>query len=334
VLKGNALIHAHLHRAEISPSLRADLLGILANASILVDAMMELAQSQRWLQTSVNIMDFSQCLTQALWIKDHSLAQLPHFSEKEIQHCTRGKGAVRGLREYLRVPDEQKKGLSGMADIQCADVMRVCELMPMLQSKFELYVEDEVEIAERDLVTLRINFDRLNISDGKLAPPIHAPRFPTTRLETWWILVSDRADNLILADKITSQSKIVDHRVKFLAPPLAGTYIFNIDLKSADYLGLDIRQPVKMIVIPAADLPAYTAHPDDIDLDDEPTLFEQVMSTSPDTDSETDGDSGSGGEETDENGNDHDGSLLTEAERRRRKARIQRKRRAFKKVTN
>ena len=49
VLKGNALLHAHLHRLELSPTLRSDLRGILVNAPVLVDAMMELAQSQRWL---------------------------------------------------------------------------------------------------------------------------------------------------------------------------------------------------------------------------------------------------------------------------------------------
>lgn len=285
---------------------------------------MELAQSQRWLQTSLNIVDFSQYLTQALWIKDHSLAQLPHFGLKEIQHCVKGKGAVKGLREYLKVPDEHKKGLASMSDVQCTDIINVCKLMPVLRSKFQLYVEDEAEIAERDLVTLRVTFERTNIADGTSAQPVHAPKFPTARLESWWILVSDRADNLILADKINSQSRLVDHRVKFLAPPRAGTYIFNIDLKSSDYLGLDIREQLKMTVIPAEQLPAYTAHPDDLNLDDEPTLFEQVMSGNADSDSETDED------ELDRNSNadvneDSDGALLTEAERRRRKARIQRK---------
>ena len=324
IIKGNALLHAHVHRLDISPGLHADLRRILANAPVLIDAMMELAQSQRWMQTSMNVVDFSQYLTQALWIKDHSLAQLPHFSDKEVQHCVKGKGAVKMLREYLDVPNEHKKGLAGMSDGQCADVMRVCKLMPTLRCKFKLYVEDEAEIAERDLVTLLVAFDRTNLADGQLAPPIHAPKFPTARLENWWVLISDRAGNLILADKITAQSKIVDHHVKFLAPPQAGKYVFNVDLKSSDYLGLDIREQVNMTVIPAAQLPEYTAHPDDLNLDDEPTLFEQVMSANADTDSETDDNYE---EANDKNDADdlQDDAMLTEAERRRRKARIQRK---------
>merc|ERR1712087_681630 len=133
---------------------------------------------------------------------------------------------------------------------------------------------------------------------------------------------------LILADKVNAQSKVVNHRVKFLAPPQAGIYVFNVDLKSTDYLGLDTREQLKMTVIPAEQLPAYTAHPDDLNLDDEPTLFEQVMSGNADTDSETDDNSAADCNldqkfDFDNTGGD---SLLTEAERRRRKARIQRKR--------
>merc|ERR1712100_424545 len=202
-----------------------------------------------------------------------------------------------------------------------------CKIMPRLRCKFDLYVEDESEIAERDLVTLLVAFDRSNIADGRLAPLVHAPYFPSARLESWWIFVSDTAGNLILADKVNAQSKVVNHRVKFLAPPQAGIYVFNVDLKSTDYLGLDVREQVKMTVIPAAQLPEYKAHPDDLNLDDEPTLFEQVMSGNADTDSETDDDDDDEHNADDKDTTDlRDEAALTEAERRRRKARIQRKR--------
>lgn len=209
-----------------------------------------------------------------------------------------------------------------MSDLECADIIHACQLLPTLRCKFKLYVEDEDEIAERDLVTLLLAFERTNLMDGDLAPPVHAPRFPLARLETWWILVSDFAGNLIFSDKVKAQTKVVDHRIKFLAPPQAGTYVFNVDLKSSDYLGLDIHEQVRMVVIPAAQLPEYTAHPDDLNLDDEPTLFEQVMSGNADSDSESDD-----AHDVDHNDKHYESQdeALTVAERRRRKARIQRK---------
>lgn len=48
---------------------------------------------------------------QGLWEKDHSLLQLPHFSENEVKHASRGmKGVSRQLADYLRLADEEKKG--------------------------------------------------------------------------------------------------------------------------------------------------------------------------------------------------------------------------------
>merc|ERR1712224_219740 len=69
------------------------------------------------------------------------------------------------------------------------------------------------------------------------------------------------------------------------------------------------------------------AHPDDLNLDDEPTLFEQVISGNADTDSDTD-DTSRDGDVTNcdaEVGDSLDDAVLTVAERRRRRARIQRK---------
>jgi len=255
VLRCNVVLHAHLYRLELSPPLRHELASMLANAPKLLDAMLELAQSQRWLQTSLAVVEFSQCVTQALFHKDHALAQLPHFGDAEVQHCIKGKGAVKTLKEYLAVPDEEKKGMAQMSDAQVQDVFAVCKLIPDFEPKFHFYVDDETEIAERDLVTLLVSMDRKHVQAGDLAPPVHAPHYPSARAETWWIFLSDQAGNLILGEKITSQDQRVEHRVKFLAPPSAGTYAFVVDLKSADYMGLDVRELVKMAVVPASTLP-------------------------------------------------------------------------------
>ena len=43
---------------------------------------------------------------------------------------------------------------------------------------------------------------------------------------------------------------------------------------------------VQFNVIPAASLPVYQPHPEDLELDNEPTLFEQVMNAADSSDSE------------------------------------------------
>jgi len=336
------LLHAHLTRTKINdPILSKHTSSMLRNSMRLCEAMLDLSQSHRWLQTSLNIIDFMQHLTQATWLKDHELLQLPHFGPTEIGHATKGKHGAKGLLDYIKMPDDQKKGLGDLSDDQVKDVLTVCNtIIPQIEATFTLFVEDETEIAEGDLVSLSVKMTRTNLqAPGQQAPPVHAPYFPAQKLESWWILISSKDGPLILAEKISNRNRKLEHRVKFVAPPRAGKYAFVVDLKSADYIGLDIRSHVTMTVVPAAQLPEYKPHQEDLELDDEPTLFEQVMSanvddSSDDDDDDDDDDTNKKGGNISVGDDDDDfdapNESLSEAERRRRQAKRLKQRRKIK----
>jgi hypothetical protein len=59
---------------------------ILKIAPELIEGMIEIAHQKRFLQTTLSAIEFSQCLIQGLWQTDHSLLQLPHFTEQEVNH--------------------------------------------------------------------------------------------------------------------------------------------------------------------------------------------------------------------------------------------------------
>lgn len=42
----------------------------------LIEAMIELACSRRWLQSTLYVIEFSQHIVQGLWLKDNSLLQV------------------------------------------------------------------------------------------------------------------------------------------------------------------------------------------------------------------------------------------------------------------
>lgn len=72
-----------------------------------------------------------------------------------------------------------------------------------------------------------------------------------------------------------------------MAPNKPGTVKLDVFVKSDSYIGLDQQKAVEFEVVSAATLPQYEPHPDDLELDNEPTLFEQVMQAYDDeTDSE------------------------------------------------
>jgi translocation protein SEC63 len=287
--------------------------------------MIEIAHQRRWLQTTLATIRFQQCVVQALWGNDSPLLQLPHFTDEMARAVVRGAkgGAGRALWEFIRAAPTDRKGLSELSPAHVEDVTRACDLFPHLEASYDLYVEEEEgdffddedvtpaagaeavqgavrgeEIYENDLVTLRVKLLRQNVAEGEHAPPVHAPLFPATIREGWWLILTDkpRVDSSVSAgeaeatihaiERIADQSRSVKHEVRFMAPPQAGTYRMLLHVLSDCYAGLDEEIEIEFTVKPAGELPVYKPHQEDLELDNEPTLFEQVMTADVDDSSD------------------------------------------------
>lgn len=59
--------------------IRQNLNTMLIKTPDLIEAMIELACSRRWLQTTIFVIEFSQHVIQGLWVKDNSLRQVNRF---------------------------------------------------------------------------------------------------------------------------------------------------------------------------------------------------------------------------------------------------------------
>ena len=307
---------------------------MLLKAPELIDGMIEIAYQRRWLQTTLATIRFQQCVTQALWTNDSPLLQLPHMDEDTARQLAKGGRQSRCLADYLRVPDKDKKGLSALSEEQRTDLLRACALFPHLGISTKLFVEEDEDglldegeerpeipedairgdqILENDLVTLRVTLTRENVAEGEDAPPVHAPLFPSTIKEGWWLILTDmpkddpkrEAEATIHAiERVGEQRRVVQHDLRFMAPPQAGRYSLLLRVVSDCYMGVDEEAEITFDVRPAAELPAYKPHPEDVELDNEPTLFEQVMT-------------GEAEDSSDEEEEDENAPAVTEADLKR-----------------
>eukprot|EP00602_Paraphysomonas_sp_CaronLab_P011137 CAMPEP_0185040402 /NCGR_PEP_ID=MMETSP1103-20130426/38433_1 /TAXON_ID=36769 /ORGANISM="Paraphysomonas bandaiensis, Strain Caron Lab Isolate" /LENGTH=583 /DNA_ID=CAMNT_0027579695 /DNA_START=292 /DNA_END=2043 /DNA_ORIENTATION=+ len=358
MLQTNLLLHAHVLRldSDITPVMRKQLDSILQVSPELVEGMIAIAHQKRYLQTTIATIKFSQCLIQRLWHTDSSLLQLPHFTEAEVKGASR-KGQVKFLRDYLNLPDEEKRGLAKVSDEERNDILVACnEIIPRLSVNYKLFVEEDEEeeeapeevnedesnedesllkyksvaaaaaaisgerIYEKDVVTLRVILTRENVPEGEVAPPVHAPYFPRPLRETWWVVLTDKpkADprkkgsepraNMYAVEKISKQDRVVQHEIRFGAPDKAGKYQLELNVYSGCYMGLDQTVEIEFEVFPATELPEYVPHPEDVQLDNEASLFEQMLVSNLDEEESSDED------ESD----DEDVASMTAAQRKRR----------------
>ena len=303
----------------------------MIKAPELIEGMIEICHQRKWLETTLSAIRFSQCMVQGLWYTNHPLMQIPNFTEEEAKEIAKdSEDPVRALIEYLRVPDKDKRGLSKLTDKQKKDVFEACKIIPSMRMVTTLFVEEEEtdfyegeddapvpvpapdapkgdQIFEQDLVTLRLTMTRENVTEGTkkkkaFAPPVHAPLFPKTIRESWWLILTDKVDKELARkgasgevtihaiEKISDQSRVVNHELRFMAPQRAGNYEMELHVYSDCYMGLDETIPINFTVSPAAELPEYEPHPEDVELDNEPTLFEQVMAANVDDSSDDEDD--------------------------------------------
>jgi len=325
-VKGNVLLHAHLLRKtdQLSEGAKEDLKAMLKTSTTLVEAMLTVCKHQDWLQTALNCIKFGQYITQACWIKDSSLLQLPHFNEEEVKHCEKGKAShqAKNLQQYLEVPDDSKKGLARMTEEQKEDVLKCCSLVPRITVATKVFVDDDEDdkVYEGDLCTIGVILDRENLKEGEKAGLIHAPRYPYPKMEAWWIVLGTKEGKIISIEQVKDPKKVVRHNIKFLAPR-PGEYDFELFVLSNAYIGLDQKHKIRMTTLDNSDLPAYKVHPDDAELDDEPTLFEEILNANVEQDSDSDDDS-------DDDGEEKPIKQLSEAERKKMEMRNARKKNA------
>lgn len=210
------------------------------------------------------------------------------------------------------------------------DALLCATLLPNVQVTLDHYVEEEAEneydlldedvkakemgkaaklatgpggkdIHEQDQVTLKVTIKRGHVQQPKkaggkaVAHRVLAPHFPRILQEAWWlILVGDMDGKKVIfaIEKTTDQADIFTHKLRFMCPYPASNkeYEMTVMVVSDCYFGLDQELSFAYKVHPQAALPAYASHEEDLALDNEPTLFEQVMTQTMDYDSSDDED--------------------------------------------
>ncbi|CAB9505956.1 Putative U5 small nuclear ribonucleoprotein 200 kDa helicase [Seminavis robusta] len=326
-VKGNVLLHAYLLRKTdaLTAGLKEDLRCMLRLSSSLLDAMISVCQHQDSLQTAMNCIELGQYLSQAMWVKDSSLLQLPHFTAEEIKHVEKGKQKCDGILQYRDLPDDQKKGMNDFTDAQKADVAAYLKLFPDITVESKVFVDDDEDdkVYEGDLCTVKVSITHNNVKEGESIGLAHAPLFPYPKQAAWWIILGTKEGKIINIEKISATAKTIHHAIKFLAPR-QGEYNFDLWVKSSAYIGCDQKESVKLTTLDNSVLPEYKIHPDDAELDDEPTLFEEILNAHIEQDSDDD----DSDDESDAGGDANKKEAVPDSAAAKKKAQLQKARQA------
>jgi translocation protein SEC63 len=242
--------------------------------------MIEIACMREWFWTAQAMIEFRASLVQGLDVKASELLQVPHFNDDVIKNFTRGKNATTTLKAFLEQDAEQRKAtLQKFDGQQLADVEAFIAHCtdPQLEAKVE--VEDESEIVVGDIATVTVALLRKNLKDKEAIGPVHAPFFPEPKFEEWWVFLVEGGPGtrIIAFERIRDLEHQAEVKLRFqVSRP--GKHHLVVNAICDSYKGLDQKKDLHFNVNTEDEVKReIIVHSEDMDLDQQPTLFQQFM---------------------------------------------------------
>eukprot|EP01127_Copromyxa_protea_P004841 TRINITY_DN1465_c0_g2_i1.p1 TRINITY_DN1465_c0_g2~~TRINITY_DN1465_c0_g2_i1.p1 ORF type:complete len:2175 (-),score=565.90 TRINITY_DN1465_c0_g2_i1:144-6668(-) len=244
--KVNILLQAYFSRRELPPDLAKDQAEILRISPRLIQAMVDVICSNGWLTPVLAVMELSQMITQAMWLYEPRLKQLPHFSAALIKKVQEEVPECEDVLDVGDLEDEQReKVFKDLSEEQIRDIVVAVNRYPNIEMAIAL--EQESCGAGAD-VTVQVQFDREELEGEKLGP-VYAPHFPTEKAEGWWLVVGNPATNTLLTIKRVNVAKTqVVTTLEFTAPEEPGVHDLKVYFMCDSYFGCDQEWPLTLTV--------------------------------------------------------------------------------------
>jgi len=200
--------------------------------------------------------------------QDSPLLQLPHVRSVP-------KGAPT-FKEVVQAPEPSLlKRLGTFTEQQVLDIQSFCQHLPKVELSYTVEVNDEPEMAEGDMATLKVTFTRKNLSESQCAGPVHAPFFPAVKHEEWWLLVYDnRGRRMIASDLVLGTGRVCKSSVNFIVPR-PGDFEWTVFAMCDSYAGLDVSCDVRFRGKKKSEVDrSIFVHPEDAEIR---SFFEELM---------------------------------------------------------
>jgi len=281
IVKNQFLIWGHMQRLHhlMTPELRDDNDQLLKYSLKITQSMIEIACMREWFFTAQSMIEFRRSLVQALDVKSSQLLQIPHFTEDTLKHCLKGKNAASTLSDFIGKDPEHRKGVANMTADQLADIEAFCSHVSDMELKAIVEVEDEGEIVVGDVATLSVQLTRKNLREGEAMGPVHAPFFPEPKFEEWWLFLVEAgpATRIIAFERIRNTERQVHEKLRFqVGRP--GKHQLVLHALCDSYAGIDQKVELTFNACLEEEVKREIfVHPEDEDLDLQPTLFQQFM---------------------------------------------------------
>ncbi|KAH8676320.1 Sec63 Brl domain-containing protein [Xylariales sp. PMI_506] len=259
--KAFVLLQAHFSRMQLPIDLAKDQEIIVSKVLSLLSATVDVLSSEGHLN-ALNAMEMSQMVVQAMWDRDSPLKQIPHFTPEVVKVANefgyvslRTTGCdnsanlfphrIKDIYDFMEAmnpednPDYstlvKRLGLSQGQLAQAANFTN--SKYPDLTLNFELVDEGDIKSGEPAYIKVHIERE-VDEDEGAVNTTVHAPFYPTKKLENWWLVVGEESSRTLLAIKRVTIGQELNVKLEYTVPT-PGRHDLKLFLMSDSYSGVD-----------------------------------------------------------------------------------------------
>ncbi|CAK4441295.1 unnamed protein product [Aphanomyces euteiches] len=254
-VKVHILLQMHFSRQHdrLSPYLKEDLNEILKSCGRLLHALVDVISSNGWLKPALATMDLSQMISQGVGHNASPLLQIPHFDTEVLENikqhnlsCDDDQDVIETPLDILSVDDSVRSKILTFPQYKVEQIAAFCNAYPDVS--IEMEVQDADEITTGDVVSVKVQIEREGEDDRDDWGKVQAQYNPFEKIENWWVVIGDPANNSLLSIKRIPLQKEAAIRLDFTAPSTPGTYKFTLYLICDSYTGADLENELVVTV--------------------------------------------------------------------------------------
>lgn len=264
--KSFVLLQAHFSRMQLPIDLAKDQEVLLSRVLSLLSAMVDILSSDGHLN-AMNAMEMSQMVVQAMWDRDSPLKQIPHFGTDVVKVAN--EFDIKDIFDFMEAmnPEEnadyknliKRLGLSQKQLGEAANFTN--DNYPDIELEHEVLEEDEIRAGEPAYLNIKIARN-LEDEDSEYDSTVHAPFYPTKKMENWWLVVGEEKTGSLLAIKRVTIGRELNVRLEYTVPS-PGEHNLKLLLMSDSYVGVDQEREFSVTAAEGMDVDESEEEDDD-----------------------------------------------------------------------
>ena len=237
--KAFVLLQAHFSRLDLPVDLARDQDVILSKVLTLLSGCVDVLSSEGHLQSAMSAMEMCQMVVQAMWDRDSTLKQIPHFSPETI--ATAKNAGITDIFEFMEaMSGDDSAALVKHLQLdrkQLTQAAAFTNKYPNVELEFE--IEGAEEITTGSPSYLKVKIEREMDEDGdeeESDTTVEAPYFPVKKTENWWLVVG--GETALLGIKKVGIGRRLEVRLEYVVQN-PGEQELRLYLMSDSYVGVD-----------------------------------------------------------------------------------------------